>query len=420
MQQITLGRCGKVNLEVTAPPSKSYTHRALILGALSDGVSLIRSQLDADDTRMTARALSNLGVRIIWEQDRIIVHGTGGRFISPKEPIDIRDSGTSMRLLTTLCLLADGPVTLTGSERMQERPLGPLIRALNESGADIRYLNREGCPPIRIEGSLTGGEIWIDGSVSSQFVSSLLLSSPYAKEDMKIFLNGPPVSAPYILITLEMMEEFGVIVEQPDSSSFFIKKGQKYDPHEYEVEGDFSSASYWFALAAICGGQVTVHHLHSDSKQGDKEMLDLLRKMGCDIIWNGASVTVKRSGPLKGINTDMSASPDIVQSICMVAACAESPSMITGIHHLREKESDRIEAIVDGLSSLGGIVRSSKDSISIDPAPLHRGVIDPRNDHRTAMSFAILACSIGDVTIHHADCVSKSYPEFWKVLRKVW
>lgn len=424
--QMNIGKCGPVCFTCSAPPSKSYTHRALIIAALADGESEIFGQLDADDTRMTARALMQLGIRLDWCTEEIRVQGKGGHLQSPAEEINIQDSGTSMRLLTGVSLLADGPVVLTGSARMQERPLGPLIDTLNAAGAMITCLNNPGCPPVRIEGSFPDGDICIDGSISSQFISSLLIAAPYAARDVHIHLTGDPVSLPYILMTIDSMHAFGaeVIVAEGEEGEpvFTVSSDKRYKPRAYVIEGDFSSSSYWFALAAICGGTVTVSGLNSQSAQGDRRLLEILEKMGCIITQEQESITLTRDlgTSLKGIEVNMSDCPDIVQTVCMVAAVSSAPTRITGVHHLRMKESDRIAAIANGLTTLGGIVETEEDAIIIHPAPLHGGIIHPENDHRTAMSFAVLGCFIGDVTILDAGCVTKSYPGFWEELRRIW
>jgi 3-phosphoshikimate 1-carboxyvinyltransferase len=423
---ITPGRTGPIYATVRAPPSKSYTHRALILAGLSNGISKIVGQLDADDTRITARALSALGVRILWEDNLITVNGTGGKLIASDLPIDIGDSGTSMRLLTAVCLLAQGEVTLTGSARMQERPIGPLVEALNVAGASIRYIKTPGCPPLVITGILKGSDISIDGSISSQFISSLLIASPYAESDTRIILSKPAVSKPYIDITTDMMAKFGIPVSHPGPLVWSIPSHKKYLPTTYTIEGDYSSASYWFALAAISGGEVTVEGLNPKSVQGDRRLLDILSDMGCTISWSRCAadgcgaVTVSRTKALTGIDVDMSDCPDVVQTLAMVAALADTKTRITGIHHLRVKESDRIAAICDGLTTLGLSVSATDDEIIINPGTLHAGVIHPNRDHRTAMSFAILGSVVGGITILDAGCVTKSYPEFWEVFRKVW
>lgn len=420
-----IGKCGPVKAIVRAPPSKSYTHRALIIAALAEGVSTITGQLDADDTRITARALASLGVRITWEQDRITVYGTGGKLKAPGMPINIEDSGTSMRLLTAVCLLADNPVTITGSARMQERPIGPLVDALNQVGGRITYTNMDGYPPIHITGELQGGDIPIDGSISSQFISSLLIASPYACTEGTVRVTGQAVSEPYIRITTSMMSLFGVTPYEKDRNIWQIPN-KPYQPGSYTVEGDYSSASYWFAIAAITRGTITVQGLHPNSAQGDRRLLDILAQMGCSITWDIAedpglsSVTVTGVSSLSGVTVNMADCPDIVQTLAMVAAVACSQTRISGIHHLREKESDRIGAIVNGLKTLGIGVDASEDEIVITPGPLNGGTIHPHRDHRTAMSFAVLGSCIGDVTILGAGCVTKSYPEFWEVFGSIW
>ena len=424
---IHIGRCGPVHARIRAPPSKSYTHRALIIAGLADGSSYVKGQLDADDTRITARALAALGIRIVWEQDLITVHGTGGRLHAPAVPIDIGDSGTSMRLMTAICLLADGPVTLTGSSRMQERPIGPLVNALNSAGGMITYTGARGCPPLIIDGSLRGGDIRIDGSISSQFISSLLIASPYAGSDSTIILTGPVVSEPYIRITTGMMHQFGVTPVESERLVWSIPAGARYNPISYTVEGDYSSSSYWFALAAITKGKVTVEGLNPESAQGDRRLLEILSQMGCKVRWDNvqgsdliADVTVEGSDQLTGITVDMADCPDVVQTLAMVAAVASTPTRITGVHHLREKESDRLAAIKNGLETLGITCQVSEDEILITPGLLTGGVIHPERDHRTAMSFAILGSVAGDISILDAGCVTKSYPEFWEVFRSVW
>ncbi|MDD1724329.1 MAG: 3-phosphoshikimate 1-carboxyvinyltransferase, partial [Methanospirillum sp.] len=238
--QVTTGRCGTVDFTCSAPPSKSYTHRALIIAALADGESVIFGQLDADDTRMTARALMQLGIRIDWEEKCIRVRGCGGRLTAPADPISIADSGTSMRLLTAVSLLADGPVILTGSRRMQERPLGPLVETLNRAGTDIGYLQTPGCPPVRISGSLPGGEISIEGSISSQFISSLLIAAPYAAQDSRITITGDLVSLPYIMMTIGIMEQSGAVVrikKEPGKNLVLeVSSRDRYVPGTYTVE----------------------------------------------------------------------------------------------------------------------------------------------------------------------------------------
>ena len=417
---VIVPKTGSVELEVTAPPSKSFTHRALIAGALGSGRTTVTSPLDADDTRLTFAALRALGVTAAWDGDRILVDGCDGALPAARETtLDLGNSGTSLRLLTSLALLCRHPVTLTGSARMRERPIGPLAAALPALGGSARFLDREGYPPLRVSGQLRGGTVTMDASISSQFVSSVLMAAPYAEREVVITLPAPPASASYLDITLDVMGRFGARVDRAGYERFRVSTGHRYRGREYAVEGDYSSASYFFAIAAICGGRVTVGNLEPGSVQGDRRFLDALAAMGCRVTVAGTAATVERTGNLRGITYDMSPSPDTVQTLCMVAALCTTPTTITGISHLKFKESDRISGTAERLRSLGGDVTVGGDRITIRPAPLHGGTIDPADDHRTAMSFAVLGLATGGMTITDAECVSKSFPGFWDTLKEI-
>ncbi len=417
---ITLRHLGTVDGEVTAPPSKSYTHRALLTGSLGKGTTTILNPLYAEDTRLTLHALMALGSAITEYPDRIIIQGNDGRFPTKETTVlDLDNSGTSLRLLASVALLCRNPVILTGSRRMQERPIGPLVSALRSIGGSVDYMKNDGYPPIRVSGRLLGGRVGIDGTISSQFVSSILLVAPYAETDVEIVIPSPPSSRSYLDITLEVMQAFGADIEREGYARFFVHNNRKYLGRTYAVEGDYSSASYFFALAAVCGGRVTVKNLNPDSVQGDRRFPDALRSMGCTVTCSGNAVTVERTGELCGITIDMSSSPDTVQTLCMVAAMATTPSTITGISHLKFKESDRITSTAERLRALGGDVEVEHDHITIRPARLRGTAIDPGNDHRTAMSFAVLGMGIGGVTITHAECVNKSFPGFWDILERI-
>jgi 3-phosphoshikimate 1-carboxyvinyltransferase len=415
--KVTVPRVRDVDLTFTAPPSKSYTHRALIAGALGKGRTTVTNPLDAEDTRLTLKALRTLGVHADQESNRITLEGCDGLLPTGRETtLDLDNSGTSLRLLTSLALLCRYPVTLTGSKRMQERPIGPLAGALPAIGGRVEFLRNDGYPPLRVSGHLTGGKVTIDGSISSQFISSILIAAPYAEKEIEVRIPAQPASASYLDITLDVMSSFGARIDRTGYQRFAVSPEHHYTGRKYAVEGDYSSASYFFALAAVCGGTVTVKNLAPASVQGDRRFLDALRAMGCSVTRGTDSVTVEHSGELNGIEFDMATSPDTVQTLCMVAAVAETPTTITGISHLKFKESDRINGTADRLRALGSDVTVGDDWITIRPAHLHGGSIDPANDHRTAMSFAILGCGIGGVTIQNAECVNKSFPQFWEHL----
>ncbi|MGA9085791.1 MAG: 3-phosphoshikimate 1-carboxyvinyltransferase [Methanoregula sp.] len=417
---VTLPQRHGIDLTVAAPPSKSFTHRALIAGALARGTSTILHPLASDDTNLTITALRRLGVPVKADAHSVTIEGCDGAFSCPPGTvIDLDNSGTSLRLLASIALLSDHPVTLTGSGRMQERPVGPLADALVALGGRIVFGQEPGFPPVTIGGRLEGGNATIDGSASSQFISSILMAAPYAKRGVTLSVSGTPASQSYLDITAGVMTDFGAVIRREGYRRFEVSNQDHYTGHTYVIEGDYSSASYFFALAAICGGRVTVTGLNPASVQGDRLFPDALQKMGCRVTRAHDGITVTHEGPLSGITIDMSSAPDTVQTLCMVAAMAKTPTVITGIGHLKFKESDRLAGTVRRLRQLGGVANTGSDRIVIQPAPLHGGTIDPANDHRIAMSFAVLGLGIGGVSITGAECVNKSFPGFWDTLAGV-
>ena len=347
----TLPRFEHVDSTVRAPPSKAYTHRALITGALGSGTTVLEHPLDAEDTRLTAQALTALGVPVLWQEDRITMTGCNGVLpTSGTTTLNLENSGTSLRLLASLALLASHPVILTGSARMQERPIGPLADALMQIGGMVTFPGKTGFPPVQVSGHLTGGFVRIDGSMSSQYISSLLLAAPYADTEMELEILGTPSSRSYLDITVDVMQTFGADVKQVGSDRFDVSNRARYAGRTCHIEGDYSSASYFFAIAAICGGKVTVTNLNTISVQGDRRFLTALQTMGCRVTSSGDTVTVERTGNLRGITIDMASSPDTVQTLCMVAAVADAPTTITGISHLKFKESDRITSTAEHLT----------------------------------------------------------------------
>jgi 3-phosphoshikimate 1-carboxyvinyltransferase len=414
---VRVSRTGPVDATFSAPPSKSYTHRALIAGALASGRSRIAGPLRAADTELTAQGLESLGVPVEWLPGELAVTGCSGTFPTPGEvTIDCGNSGTTLRLLTSAALLARHPVVLTGSPRMLERPVGPLADALRALGGDVAFPGHPGFPPIRVSGRLRGGRTQIDGSISSQFISSILMAAPYADEDVELALPATPASRSYLDVTADVMLGFGARLERRGYDWFRVKSGVPYRGRDYRVEGDYSSASYLFAVAAVCGGRATVTGLNPASVQGDRRFLDALEAMGCRVIAGADAVTVERTGDLHGITIDMSSSPDTVQTLAAVAATAASPTTITGIAHLQYKESDRVGVTAETLRRMGANVGVADDSLTITPAPLHGVAVDPHDDHRTAMAFAVLGLAVGGMAIRDPGCVEKSFPGFWEAL----
>ncbi|MDD4567650.1 3-phosphoshikimate 1-carboxyvinyltransferase [Methanoculleus chikugoensis] len=414
---VRVSQIGPVDAAFEAPPSKSYTHRALIAGALASGRTRIARPLRAADTELTARGLESLGVPLEWLPGEIAVAGCGGTFPAPGEvTIDCGNSGTTLRLLTSAALLSQHPVVLTGSPRMLERPVGPLAGALRALGGEVAFVGERGFPPIRISGRLRGGKTAIDGSISSQFVSSILMAAPYADEDVELTLPAAPASRSYLDVTADVMLGFGAHIERRGYDWFRVESGRAYRGRDYPVEGDYSSASYLFAVAAVCGGRVAVTGLNPASVQGDRRFLDALEAMGCRVTSGTDAVTVERTGDLAGIEIDMSSSPDTVQTLAAVAATAGSPTTITGTAHLQYKESDRVGVTAETLRRMGAGVEVTEDSLTITPAPLHGVAVDPHDDHRTAMAFAVLGLAVGGMAIRDPECVEKSFPGFWEAL----
>jgi 3-phosphoshikimate 1-carboxyvinyltransferase len=324
--------------EVSAPPSKSYTHRAVILASLATGESLIEDPLLSDDTLYTIDACRSLGADIELEGNRLTITGTGGQIrVTPgREKISAGNSGSTIRMVAPLAALASTKVVLDGDSRLRQRPVGDLLSALDSLGARARSLGTNGCPPIEIQGGkLSGGEVTVTGGVSSQHISALLMIAPYTKDGLRILIADELRSKPYIDITLNIMREFGVEAVNKDYKEFLVKGGQRYRAKRYQIEGDYSSAAYFLAAGAIGGKPVTVKNLKNNSAQGDKSLLNILSQMGCSVEHQKEAVIVSRRDELKGVTIDMGDYPDLVQTVAAVAAYAQGKTEITNIGHLR-------------------------------------------------------------------------------------
>lgn len=417
MKIARIERHENVDLRFIAPPSKSYTHRAIICGALSDGMTVLEGPLISGDTIATCDALNLLGIKTGVRDGEIFIKGCGGEFPERMNPlIDCENSGTTFRLMMTLSLLAKSKVTLTGTKRMQERPVGGLADAIRQAGGEIEFLNEDGFPPLAVRGVYSGGTICVDASKSSQYISSLMLPAPYAENPVEIRPMGTIASVPYIRITADVMESFGVRVQEDGLRSISIPKGV-YEACRYRVEGDYSSSSYFFSIAAVCGGRVKVDNLNPDTIQGDAVLLQALEHMGCNVTRGTSSVTVEREGSLSGIEIDLSNAPDIIQTLAAVAIFADAPTTITGVSNLIYKESNRVDAIRRIVEGCGAVFNAGRDRIRIVPGKVHGCTIDPEDDHRTAMAGTVAGLGAGDVIIMDRECVVKSFPGFWDELR---
>ena len=324
-----------------------------------------------------------------------------------------------MRLLTAVACLAQGDCILTGSDRMHRRPIGELLAGLRPLGGIVESLKNNGCPPVRIHGKgLKGGRTLVDASRSSQFVSAILLAAPYASNPVEIGVQGL-VSRPYVDVTLDGMSRFGAVAGWLDEENLRVEVPGPYRPGNYDVEGDCSSASYFWAAAAITGGKITTLNIVHNSNQGDLAFLELLSQMGCRVEWHDHGVTVL-GGRLRGIEVDMRHMPDMVPTLAVTAAFAEGTTVIRNVGHLRIKESDRLQAVAEGLQRLGVQVNEGRDSLTIRGGSPVGALIDPHDDHRIAMSFAIAGLVTRGVYIKDETCVDKSFPEFWERFEELY
>lgn len=410
----------QINATVRIPGSKSVTHRALITAGLAQGESLLEEFLACEDTLYTISALRELGVQISTEGEKTTVSGSGGKFppAAGRKEIFLGNSGTSYRLLLSIVALARGEYTLTGSPRMNERPIGDLVRALNDLGVEATCIEQDNCPPVLIKGEkgLHGGKVEILGGRSSQYVSSLLLSAPYAKKDVEIEVKGTLVSRPYVDVTLDVMEQFGVSVVREGYSYFKIPSGQRYKSRQFAIEGDVSSASYFWAAAAVTGGTIITENIYPRStRQGDIALLDIIEEMGCHVDRETDRVAV-HGGALSGIEVDMEAMPDMVPTLAAIALFATGKTIIRNVSHLRHKESDRLRAIALNSSRLGARVEELDDGIIVHGGETLSGtIVDPHDDHRLAMGLAVVGLRVPGIAIKNETCVNKSFPHFWEL-----
>jgi 3-phosphoshikimate 1-carboxyvinyltransferase len=406
---------GPVRGHIRPPGSKSITNRALVCAALADGISTLTGALDSEDTRVMVAGLGQLGIKIESRDggQTLIVHGAGGQVPALEAEIFCANSGTTIRFLTALTTLGHGSFRLDGIPRMRERPIADLLDALNQLGARATSENN-GCPPVMVHANgLSGGMAKIRGDISSQYLSGVLMAAPAARSTVDLVIDGPLVSQPYVRMTVEVMKSFGVEVSAGQEwERFHIPAPQSYAARQYDVEPDASAASYFWAAAAVTGGEVTVDGLSAASLQGDVALVECLEKMGCEVRRSADSISVR--GPaLHGIDIDMNAISDTVQTLAVVAAFAEGPTIIRNVGHIRHKETDRITALAAELRKLGVEVVEHADGLTIQPRSLSAATIQTYNDHRMAMSFAVAGVRIPGIRIQNPRCVEKTYPRFF-------
>jgi 3-phosphoshikimate 1-carboxyvinyltransferase len=416
---------------VRLPGSKSITNRALLMASLARGSTTLRNPLDCDDSRYLTGALARLGVEVKpFADGSVIILGAGGPYAVREGDFQLGNAGTALRFLTAALAATGGRYTVDGDRRMRERPIADLVRALSSLGADIHAPT--GCPPVRIgPRPLVGGRVDIPGSTSSQFISAILMAAPLAERRVEVRVTGELVSRPYIDLTIQGMREFGAKVFADDRRAdgqpvFEVVPGRPYRGREYIIEGDASTASYFYAAAALSGATVRVEGVGKESPQGDARAADVLAAMGCRVKKERDAITVAGGGGLlRKVDWNCSDIPDVVPTLAVVALFAHGRTRLRGVAHLRHKESDRIASVASELRKLGGQVRELPDGLEIEgslgpgPSALREAVIDPWGDHRVAMAFAVAGLAVPGITIRDPQVVAKSFPGFFGALRSI-
>jgi 3-phosphoshikimate 1-carboxyvinyltransferase len=406
---------------VRVPGSKSLTNRALIVAALARGRSTLTGALDSEDTRVMVESLRRLGIAVEHGPGAatIAVTGCSGRIPAREAELFVANSGTSLRFLTAMAATGKGVYRLDGNPRMRQRPVADLLQALNGLGSDSRSDLGTGCPPVTVRADgLDGGYATVKGDVSSQFLSGLLMALPAASGPTTVEVDGPLVSQPYIAMTLAVMEAFGVQAGNHGFRRFNVEPG-RYSGRPYAIEPDASAASYFFAAAAITGGTVTVEGLGTNSVQGDLAFVDVLEYMGCRVD-RGRDATTVTGGPLRGVDVDMNAISDTVMTLAAVALFARGMTRIRNVGHIRHKETDRLAALATELRRCGAEVDERPDGLVIlAPDCIKPARIATYDDHRMAMSFALVGLEADGITILDPGCVAKTYPGFWDDLARL-
>lgn len=399
---------------VPVPGSKSLSNRALVTAALADGESTLIGVASGDDTDAMLDALGRLGVIVERGGDEVVVLGAGGRLPDTPVQLDAALAGTTSRFLTAMGALAHAPVTIDGDPPLRRRPMEVLHTALRALGASVTAHEGPGSLPVTVRGPLRSGSVRLRGDVSSQYLSALMLIAPMLPDGLEIAIDGHLVSRPYVRLTAAVMESFGVAGVEIAEKRVTVTGGG-YRPTRYPIEADASSASYPLALAAACGGEVTVPGLGLAALQGDAVFADLLARMGCEVHRDDTSTTVRRAPevPLVGIDVDMADVSDLVPTVAVVAVLATTPSRIRGVGFIRAKESDRLGDLAAELGRTGARVTVEADGLTIRPGPLRAARLATHHDHRLAMAFGVLGAAVGGVELDDPDVVSKSWPRFW-------
>src|SRR5659263_71202 len=414
--KLTINR-SEVKGTVNAPPSKSYTHRAITIAALSKKAT-VNNPLISEDTKATIRASEAFGAIVEPKNDSLLITGFDGKLTIPDNVLDIANSGTTLRIMTAISSLVDGATVLTGDASVRTRPNRPLLNALNDLGEEAFSTRNNGLAPIVVRGKMKGGKVQIEGSISSQFVSALLIACPFAENETTIMIQGELKSRPYVNITIDMLKDAGAsIIVNEKANTFTIPPNQKYDMRSYNVPGDFSSASYMMAAGALCG-DVTIKNLYP-SQQGDSALIGILEKMGAQISWDRKKGEVKVcKSELCGIKVDVGKTPDLVPTLAVLGAASMGQMVIENAQHVRYKETDRLHAMTVELKKMGVDITEEKDRLIIKGGKISGAKVHGWDDHRIVMALAIAGMVAGETTIDTIESVCISYPGFFEDLRK--
>lgn len=396
---------------IKAPPSKSYTHRAIIIASLANGKSTLRDPLLSEDTLASLNACRALGCEIKKEEDKLVVNGSSGNLKTPENVVDIKNSGTTLRIMTSVSSLAPNYTIFTGDSSLRTRPMQDLLDALGGLGVTAFSTRNNGKPPICIKGGFKGGQTNIKGNISSQFISSLLIASPYAGKSVDINIEGDFISKPYVDMTTDVMEKFGVIPDYDRKNNSFHINPQSYKGRDYTIEGDYSSASYIIGAAAALEGEVRINNLFENSKQGDKQILDIVKKMGAEVKFKKDEVIIRGHGELKGVEVNLENAPDLLPTVAALGAIARGTTKITNVEHARFKETDRIHTCALELSNLGVQLKELEDGLLIKGGA-QGGTVKSHGDHRLVMALTLVGLKVGNVKIENASVYDVSFPNF--------
>lgn len=403
---------------VSIPGSKSYTLRALVIAALTKGTVIIKNPLLSDDTKTMITCLKALGINIVIKKREIIVPDDISKIADKNHTLNANLSGVTIKTLLAISTIIPGTKILLGDEALNKRPIGLLVNALRSMGAEIKYLKQKNFPPLQINSSkLTKNNVALKGGISSQYFSALMLISPIIG-GLQIKVLGKQISKPYIDMTIDTMEVFGVKVINENYEKYLIPGKQLYKSVNYYVEGDFSSAGYFLAIAALTKSALTLKNLNPKSKQADIKFLDILVKMGNKILYGNNEITIRGTG-IKALDVDVSDFPDQAQTLAVLSAFASGTTHISGVKSLRIKETERVKALQQELKKMGIKTKSAKNSLTIFGGNPKSATIDTYDDHRMAMSFAVAGAKIAGMKINNPEVVSKTFPNFWKELEKL-